>query len=122
MSHGYLWEFNMERCCDMQLDTLTARLGYCKKTGIVGERVIKPDYPAAPNEEDLFDCMNLCATIRQDGTVELEGTVSYWYPNMGNKRMSALIRTFKDVDECLDWLSVPSRACRECVKVLSENC
>lgn len=122
MSHSYLWEFNMKRCCDMQLDTLTSRLEACKEMGIVKNHMVKPDYPAAPNEDYLFDCMNLCATIQQDGRVELEGIVSYWYPDKGNERRTAVIRTFDSLDDCLAWLAVPSVACNECTRVLSEKC
>lgn len=122
MSHSYLWEFNMNRCCDMQLDTLTARLEYCKEMGIEKNHTVSPDYPAAPNEDHLFDCMNLYATMQEDGTVEVEGSVTYWYSRENITRKTTLIRTFKNLDECLEWLSNHYCACRDCVQALDENC
>ena len=84
--------------------------------------VVSPDYPAASNEDYLFDCMNLYARLKEDGQVIVEGVVFYWNPVDGDTQKSAVIRAFKDIDECLGWISNESAAKEECVEVLNENC
>ena len=80
MAHGHLWLFNMRMCCGMQISSLIAKLEDCKRIGRTTSCVVSPNYPAASNEDYLFDCMNLYATLGDDGTVELSGTVFYWNP------------------------------------------
>ncbi len=79
MAHGHLWVFNMEMCCSMQISSLRTKLEECKRDGRTN-CVVSPNYPAASNEDYLFDCMNLYATLGDDGTVELSGTVFCWNP------------------------------------------
>ena len=121
MGHGSLWLFNMSMCCRMQISSLRVKLEECKRDGWL-KSVVSPDYPVASNEDYLFDCMNLYARLKEGGQVEVEGVVFYWSPSAGDTQKSAVIHTFKDIDECLGWISVESSACEECVQVLDDNC
>ena len=84
--------------------------------------MVSPNYPAASNEDYLFNCMNLYARLGDDGTVELSGTVFYWNPVDGDTQMSTVIETFPDLDACLSWLDNKSVARDKCVELLDENC
>lgn len=84
--------------------------------------IVSPNYPAASNEDYLFDCMNLYARLKEDGKVVVEGVVFYWNPVDGDTQKSAVIRSFKDIDECLNWFNSESSARDECVEVLNEHC
>lgn len=121
MGHGSLWLFNMDMCCSMQISSLRAKLEECKRLGKTN-CVISPNYPAASNEDYLFDCMNLYARLEENGQVVVEGIVFYWNPVDGDSQKSAVIHTFKDLDECLTWISYESTASDECVKILNEKC
>ena len=66
--------------------------------------------------------MNLYAMLKEDGKVVVEGVVFYWNPVDGDTQKSAVIATFKDLDECLTWISNESAAKEECVEILNENC
>jgi hypothetical protein len=48
--------------------------------------------------------------------------VFYWSPVDGDTQKSAVIHTFKDLDECLSWISNEHSAIDKCVEVLNENC
>ena len=121
MGHGNLWLFNMEMCCGMQITSLRIKLEKCEATGRAN-CVVSPNYPAASNEDYLFDCMNLYATLKADGQVVIEGVVFYWNPSDGDTRKSAVIRTFTNISECLAWLRNENAACDEAVNVLNEHC
>jgi len=121
MGHGSLWLFNMEMCCNMQISSLRVKLEECKSMGRTN-CVVSPNHPAASNEDYLFDCMKLYARLKEDGQVVVEGVVFYWDPVDGDTQKSAVIRTFKDLDDCLTWISNESAAKEECVEVLNENC
>ena len=121
MGHGSLWLFNMKRCCNMQISSLRVELEECKRSGRT-DCVVSPDYPAASNEDYLFDCMNLYANVKEDGQVVIEGVVFYWSPVDGDTQKSAVIHTFKDLDECLSWISNEHSTIDKCVEVLNENC
>ena len=121
MGHGSLWLFNMRMCCNMQISSLRVELEACKRYGWT-RSVVSPDCPAASNEDYLFDCMNLYASLKEDGQVVIEGVVFYWSPADGDTQESAVIHTFKDLDECLSWIRNESAAQEECVEVLNENC
>ena len=121
MGHGNLWLFNMEMCCSMQISSLRTKLEECKKDGRTN-CIVSPNYPAASNEDYLFDCMNLYARLKEDGKVVVEGVVFYWNPVDGDTQESAVIRSFKDIDECLNWINSESSARDECVEVLNEHC
>ena len=62
MGHGNLWLFNMEMCCSMQISSLRVKLEECKRIGRTN-CVVSPNYPAASNEDYLFDCMNLIRAV-----------------------------------------------------------
>ncbi len=117
-----VYDFEMEMCCDMQVDSLIRELELCKQAGNTKGRIVHPRYPAAPSRDTLFDSMNLYARFDDDGKVVIEGVVYYWNPVDGDTQKSAVIRTFKDIDGCLSWISCESSASDECVKVLNENC
>lgn len=121
MGHGSLWLFNMEMCCRMQISSLRAKLEECKSIGRT-DGVVSPNYPAASNEDYLFDCMNLYARLKEDGQVVVEGVVFYWNPVDGDTQKSAVIRTFNNLDECLSWMADEYAARDECVEVLDINC
>ena len=122
MAHGHLWLFNMRMCCGMQISSLIIKLEDCKRMGRTTSCVVSPNYPAASNEDYLFDCMNLYARLKEDGKVVVEGVVFYWNPVDGDTQKSAVIRSFKDIDECLNWINSESSARDECVEVLNEHC
>jgi hypothetical protein len=105
----------------MQISSLRVKLEECKNAGRTN-CVVSPNYPAASNEDYLFDCMNLYAMLKEDGKVVVEGVVFYWNPVDGDTQKSAVIATFKDLDECLTWISNESAAKEECVEILNENC
>ena len=121
MAHGYLWLFNMRMCCRMQISSLCAKLKMYKETGNTTSLTVNPDCPAAPNEDYLFDCMNLYAKIDAAGVVELSGTVFYWNPVVGDTQKSATIQTFPDINSCIEWFNNDS-AQDMCIDVLDENC
>ena len=120
MNHSYLWEFNMKMCCSMQISDLREKLESCQRIGITKNHVVRPQYPVAPNEDYLFSSMNLYANMKEDETIELEGIV--YYDNIEYKSKSAIIRTFRDLSECLEWISHEEIACEKCVMVLDEKC
>lgn len=122
MAHGHLWLFNMDMCCRMQISSLLVKLRDCKRMGRTTSCVVSPNYPAASNEDYLFDCMNLYARLGDDGTVELSGTVFYWDPVDGDTQKSTTIKTFPDLDDCLSWFGNESAARDKCVEMLDENC
>ena len=122
MAHGHLGLFNMRMCCGMQISSLIAKLEDCKRIGRTTSCVVSPNYPAASNEDYLFDCMNLYARLKEDGKVVVEGVVFYWNPVDGDTQKSAVIRSFKNIDECLNWINSESSARDECVEVLNEHC
>ena len=109
-------------CCGMQISSLIAKLEDCKRMGRTKSGVVSPNYPAASNEDYLFDCMNLYARLGDDGTVELSGTVFYWNPVDGDTKKSVTIQTFPNLDACLEWLGNESAARDKCVELLNENC
>ena len=121
MGPSSLWLFNMKMCCNMQISSLRAKLEECKRYSRTN-CVASPNNPAASNEDYLFDCMNLYARLKEDGTVTVEGVVFYWNPVDGDTQKSAVIRTFNDLDECLSWIGNESSAKEECVNVLDEHC
>ena len=82
MGHGNLWLFNMEMCSSMQISSLRTKLEECKKDGRTN-CIVSPNYPAASNEDYLFDCMNLYARLKEDGKVVVEGSVSVSWPATG---------------------------------------
>lgn len=49
------------------------------------------------------------------------GHGNLWLFNMEIQK-SAVIRSFKDIDECLNWINSESSARDECVEVLNEHC
>ena len=122
MGHGSLWLFNMEMCCRMQVSSLAAKLEDCKRMRRTTSCVVSPDYPAASNEDYLFDCMNVYARLDDDGNVELSGTVFYWNPVDGDTQKSTVIQTFPDIDSCIEWFADESAARDKCVELLNENC
>jgi len=119
MGHGHLWLFNMDMCCGMQISSLIAKLEDCKRMGRTTSGVVSPNYPAASNEDYLFDCMNLYARLGDDGTVELSDTVFYWNPVDGDTQKSVTIQTFPNLDACLEWLGNESAARDKCVELLN---
>ncbi len=122
MGHGHLWLFNMDMCCRMQISSLLEKLEDCKRMGRTASCEVCPDYPAASNEDYLFDCMDLYARLGDDGTVELLGTVFYWNLTDGKTQKSVTIQTFPNLDACLEWLGNTSAALDKCVELLNENC
>jgi len=108
-------------CCRMQISSLRTKLEECKRDGRT-TCVVSPNYPAASNEDYLFDCMNLYARLGDDGTVELSGTVFYWNPVDGDTPKSVTIQTFPCLDVCLSWLGSESAARDKCVEMLDKNC
>ena len=122
MSHGSLWLFNMKMCCRMQISSLCAKLKACRQTGWTSSLLVSPNYPAAPNEDYLFDCMDLYANLNNDGTVELSGTVFYWNPVKGDSQKSIVIQNFPNIDTCIEWLENKNSALDRCVKFLDNNC
>ena len=61
-------------------------------------------------------------TLKAENKVVVEGVVFYWNPVDGDTQKSAVIRSFKDIDECLNWISSESSARDECAEVLNEHC
>ena len=116
MGHGNLWLFNMKMCCRMQISSLLAELQNYKRMGRTTSCIVSPLYPAASNEDYLFDCMNLYARLGDDGTVELSDTVFYWDPVDGNTQQSVVIQTFSDLDACISWLGNKEAARDKCVE------
>ena len=122
MSHGNLWTFNMEMCCSMQLSSLAAKLRACQHTGWPAGQTIQPNYPAAPNEDWLFDSMTLYASRGDDGSVKVTGIVYYWSPQDGDSCKSTVIKTFPSLDACLEWLDRGGIPLSECMRKLEEEC
>lgn len=122
MAHGSLWLFNMRMCCGMQISSLYAKLKTCRQTGWTSSILVCPNCPAAPNEDYLFDCMNLYASLNEDGTVELSGTVFYWNPVDGDSQKSTVIQNFPGIDACIEWLENKDAALDKCVELLDNNC
>ena len=112
----------MRMCCGMQISSLCAKLKTCRQTGWTSSILVSPNYPAAPNEDYLFDCMNLYASLNEDGTVELSGTVFYWNPVDGDSQKSTVIQNFPGIDACIEWLENENAALDKCVEFLNNNC
>ena len=117
MGHSDLWLFNMHMCCSMQVSSLREKLEECKRLG-KSNCVVGPKFPAASREDYLFDCMDIFATLKEDGQVIVEGIVFY----NDDKSKSVVIQKFSDIDECLAWISNEYTASDDCVKMLNENC
>ena len=120
MKHSSVWLFNMERCCDNQLDELIPELQRFQRWGITKGNVAMAQYPTASNEDHLFSSMRLRATLKDDETVEIEGIV--YYHDMPYSQKSVIICTFPDLDECLAWITNTPSVCTKFVKVLDEHC
>lgn len=99
-----VYDFEMEMCCSMQVSSLIHELEQCKQRGDVKGRVVHPLYPAAPSRDTLFDSMNLYARLDDEGKVELSGAVYYWNHIDGDTQQTTIIKTFSDIDTCLEWL------------------
>lgn len=98
----------------MQIRALRKLLLECKQNGTNMGVLIKPDYMAAPENDSLFDCLQLYAKAADNNTVELSGTVYYWNPVDGTREVSVLIHTFNNIDDCISWLSDEASASEEC--------
>ena len=99
-----VYDFEMEMCCDMQVGSLIRELELCKQTDDIKGRIVHPRYPAAPSRDTLFDSMNLYARLDDDGKVELSGAVFYRSHGDGDSKTTRIIKTFPDIDACLEWL------------------
>ena len=99
-----VYDFEMEMCCDMQVDSLIHELELCKKVDETTDRVVTSRFPSAPRNDSLFDSMRLYAKLDDEGKVELSGTVFYWNHIDGDSHNTTIIKTFPDIDACLKWL------------------
>ena len=117
-----VWKWEMDMCCSMQIESLRKQLQECKNKGITTEIALSPEYPAAPRNESLFDCVMLYAKSLKDCKLEVSGTVFYWSPGRGNWQKSSVIRIFDNLDECINWLSNEDKASEECTEFLYEKC
>jgi hypothetical protein len=99
-----VYDFEMEMCSDMQVDSLIHELELCKEVGETTGRVVTSRYPSAPRNDSLFDSMRLYAKLDDDGKVELSGAVFYRNHGDGDSKTTRIIKTFPDIDACLEWL------------------
>lgn len=117
-----VWKWEMKMCCGMQIESLQTQLLECKQKGQTTDIAVRPKYPAAPHDEMLFDSVTLFARSKDDGKIEVSGTVNYWSSSKGYWHESAVIRTFDGIDACIDWLNNASAASEECAEILDEKC
>jgi hypothetical protein len=84
---------------------------------------ISPQYMAAPRNEMLFDGVDIYVRSKDDGKIEVEGVVHYWHPDEGGSRKRTVIRTFGNIQDCLQWLKNEQYAAsNECADILAERC
>ncbi len=117
------WKFEMESCCSMNIDALYKRLLENKEKAKEAGFLLSSGIAAAPHDEMLFECVTFYVKTVEDGELEVTATVHYWHATDGAWDKSAIIRRFKDIDECLEWLKnkewVPSH---ESADILAEQC
>lgn len=118
-----IWKSEMESCCSMNINALYKRLLEKKdEAGEVGF-TLNSGIAAAPHDEMLFDSVTFHVKTIEDGKLEMTAKVHYWHTTDGALDKSAIIRSFKDVDECLEWLKNKEWASsHESADILAEKC
>lgn len=116
------WKWEMEMCCSMHIQSLYEKLLQCQQQGITTGINVAPDYGAAPYDETLFDTLRLSVKTTEEGLLALRGAVSYWSPRSGFSGKSSTIRTFDNLESCLEWMENKSAASDECAEIMSERC
>ena len=109
-------------CCSMHIQSLYEKLLQCQQQGITTGINVAPDYGAAPYDETLFDTLRLSVKTTEEGLLALRGAVSYWSPRSGFSGKSTTIRTFDNLESCLEWMENKSAASDECAEIMSERC
>ena len=118
-----VWKYEMESCCSMILQELYEKLKELCDNGNTAAFSISPQYMAAPRNEMLFDGVDIYVRSKDDGKIEVEGIVHYWHPDEGGSRKRTVIRTFDNIQDCLQWLKNEQYAAsKECADILAERC
>lgn len=110
--------YEMESCCRMQIKPLLELLEGCRQNNITTGISVKPKFMAAPENDSLFDSLQLFAKSTENDAIEISGTVYYGYPD--NTEKSAVIRTFNSLDDCIAWLS-DKNSVEECAEKLMHH-
>jgi len=117
-----VWKWEMSSCCRMNIEALYKRLLENKSKAGEGEFILDSGIAAAPHDETLFDYVTFYAKSIENGCIEISGKVHYWHPTDGSWDKSAVIRIFKNIDKCLEWLLDYRLACEESTEKISEKC
>ncbi len=115
---GSIIDFEMMQCCDMQIDRLISLLNEYKDNESEKNKLIKTNLPSAPIDDSFFDSLRIVIEIKLD-TVEVTGAVSFWDQVNGYSGKTRLIRVFKSISDCREWLSKSDLASKECAELLS---
>lgn len=99
-----IWKSEMESCCSMNIEALYKRLLENKEKAGEAGFLLSSGIAAAPHDEMLFDSVTFYVKTVEDGKLELTAKVHYWHTTDGPWDKVAVIGTFPDVENCLEWL------------------
>lgn len=117
-----IWKSEMTSCCRMNIEALYKRLMENKEGAGVAGFLLSSGIAAAPHDETLFDSVTFYVKTVDNGSNELIGKVHYWHPTDGPSDKTAIIRTFDDIDKCMEWLTDKWQAIDESAGVMAEKC
>lgn len=116
-----VWKFEMRLCCSMNIEDLYKQLLEISDTPSVTDFSITPKFMAAPQNEMLFEGVDLYIKTN-DGKIDVTGTVHYWHSTDGSHSKTTTIHSFDTIEDCLEWLKNESASCEECASILYERC
>lgn len=116
-----IWKSEMTSCCRMNIEALYKRLMENKEKTGQADFLLNSGIAAAPHDEMLFDSVTFYVKTVENGILELTAKVHYWHTTDGAWDKVAVIRTFPDVEKCLEWLN-KDEASKESVDIIAEKC
>lgn len=117
-----VWLWEMEMCCDTELEALRNKMNAYQGKRIPPGTVINSGMYACPMNESLFEGLSFRIEVHENGQLEVIGTVRYWNPSDGGWDMAASLRTFDTLEDCKQWLKDENSSSRkECARILQKH-
>lgn len=117
-----VWKWEMEMCCSMQLSALAENLSKSGERRLTPGTTVGSGVTSAPRDEMLFDAVRIHARVSDEERIDVIGTVFYWRIDKGDWSRTARLRTFDNLNQCLDWLKdEKGSASKECAEIFATS-
>ena len=117
-----VWLWEMEMCCDMQLEALRNKVGEYRGKQLAPGTIIDSSMRACPIDETLFEGLDFHIQVLENGSLEVVGRVLYWHPTDGGWDKIVSLKIFATWEACIQWLQDENCASRrECARILKEK-